>query len=544
LRVQSSSRNTEYLKGYVGSVYTGQSWEPLPDEAYRELKELLGERKVQNFPYLMNSLFRFSGDRGVYPYELAVQNVGGNPRNIYMPYGLISGPEDLGDLEFVHDGYLKSGNSLFGTPEYRTVAVTLPWDYLFTTFYSRLAGYFTQGYGLRGGSLGRLGLNMNFQRDFDNSIRIMDEWIIPEPLVNALTEEQASFAQAAQAYNRFVYTHYTQLPEELKGKLDQYRQEHGLDIGNYPWPYSLAYAVINQVQSENSYTLAPGLLPAGRDFVEYFLFENHQGYCRHFASAAVALIRSAGIPARYVEGYTVSSDDLPGDDGWINIPDSRAHAWAEIYLSGLGWVPVEATPGVQNGIIDHQAAEGTAADETATQPGAEEIPDGEEDVPDSAQEPGAEEQGEEADSTSSMPTETDGRDTTPRELHPIIRTLRVGFSILALIVLPVAALLMNRKLRIASRSQRFQQTDRNQASIAIYKYIEQLLTHVKAAPNFPSEIPEDLYDLVLKARFSRHMLTEQELGKLLGYREMLADHVRSEASLFRWFLLKYIYVLV
>jgi len=515
----------------------------LPEETYKELNELLGERKVQNFPYLMSNLFRSAGDRGVYPYDLTVQNVGGNPRSIYMPYGLVSGPEDLVDLDFVHDGYLKSGNSLFGTQEYTVKAITLPRDYLYTTFYSRLAGYFTWGYGLRGGRLGGLGLNMNFQRDFNSSVRAMDEWTMPERLVDTLTEEQASFAQNAQVYTRFVYAQYTQLPEELKGKLDQYRQEHNLDTGHYPWPYLLANAVINQVHSENSYTLTPGLLPGGRDFVEYFLFENHRGYCRHFASAAVALIRSAGIPARYVEGYTVSSDDLE-NDGWINIPDSRAHAWTEIYLSGIGWVPVEATPGVQNGIIDHQAATGVTDDEAVNEPEEEEAPDAEEDSPELPQELSVEDTGNEADSSPQKPAETGDGETAPGGLYGIIRTLKDEITILALIALTAAALIMNRKLRIISRSQRFKQKDHNQAAVAIYKYIEQLLPYVGAAPNIPGEIPGNLYELVLKARYSRHVLTEQELGRLLGYAEMLADRVRSKASLFRWFVLRYIYVLI
>ena len=101
-------------------------------------------------------------------------------------------------------------------------------------------------------------------------------------------------------------------------------------------PRLLASALIDQVHNENTYTLSPGMMPRGRDFVEYFLFENHKGYCMHFASAVVALLRSAGVPARYVEGYTVSRRDFNGRGGWADIPDSRAHAWAEIYLSGVG----------------------------------------------------------------------------------------------------------------------------------------------------------------------------------------------------------------
>ena len=60
----------------------------------------------------------------------------------------------------------------------------------------------------------------------------------------------------------------------------------------------------------------------------------------HFASAAVLLLRQLGIPARYVSGFTA---ELSADET-VNVPDSAAHAWVEIYLDGFGWYPVEVTP--------------------------------------------------------------------------------------------------------------------------------------------------------------------------------------------------------
>ncbi len=59
------------------------------------------------------------------------------------------------------------------------------------------------------------------------------------------------------------------------------------------------------LQSHASYTLTPGRAPVNQDIVEYFLFENHEGYCVHFASAATLMYRLYGIPARYASGYAV-----------------------------------------------------------------------------------------------------------------------------------------------------------------------------------------------------------------------------------------------
>ncbi|HWQ42185.1 MAG TPA: transglutaminase domain-containing protein [Desulfosporosinus sp.] len=538
LRVQSSQKDTEYLKGFVGSVYTGQSWEALGAEDYQELKALLNERKVQNFPYLFTDLLRSNLDRGLYEYDLTVQNVGGNPRSIYTPYGLVSGPEDLPGLDFVNDGYLRSGNSLFGTQAYTMKATSLPTDQ-YTTFYSRLAGRFMLNPWARGGRLAALDLSKAFQRDFSNSIRQMDEWTMPERLVDILSPEQASFGQAAQAYTRFVYAHYTQLPAELKDKLDQYRQEHDLDTEHFPWPQSLASAIINQVQSENTYTLSPGLMPSGRDFVEYFLFENHKGYCMHFASATVALLRSAGVPARYAEGYTVSTDDLVSPDGWADIPDSRAHAWAEIYLSGVGWVPVEATPGVRNGVIDHQAAAVASAEKAVGEPS-------EEDSPQLPEESSGEENSAAVPSQLQVPNQAAGAEIGLGGLLHIVKStlLRVlPFLPGIVLLLSALALLLNRKLRVASRNKRLRQKNHNQAALAIYDYILQLLPHGEAAPSSTGGLPENLYELVLKARFSRDMLTEQELRKLLDYAQGLVDQTRGKASVFRRFIFEYIEVL-
>ena len=97
-----------------------------------------------------------------------------------------------------------------------------------------------------------------------------------------------------------------------------------------------------------SYSTTPGVIPLHEDPVEYFLFESGEGYCQHFASAAVLMYRLYGIPARYVTGYAVKPSDFEmrmGDYGHrAVITDASAHAWPEIFIEDLGWTPVEVTP--------------------------------------------------------------------------------------------------------------------------------------------------------------------------------------------------------
>ncbi|MBR1742531.1 MAG: transglutaminase domain-containing protein [Lachnospiraceae bacterium] len=95
------------------------------------------------------------------------------------------------------------------------------------------------------------------------------------------------------------------------------------------------------------YSLQLNEISADTDPLEYFLSISHEGYCAHFASAGVLILRAMGIPARYATGYVVYPKDWQkNEDGsyTVKILDSSAHAWAEVYFEGIGWIPVEMTP--------------------------------------------------------------------------------------------------------------------------------------------------------------------------------------------------------
>ena len=88
-----------------------------------------------------------------------------------------------------------------------------------------------------------------------------------------------------------------------------------------------------------AYTLEPP--PLGRDSVDDFLFSTRAGFCEHFSSAFVFLMRAAGLPSRVVTGY-LGGDPNP-IDGILTVRQSDAHAWAEVHLAGRGWVRVDPT---------------------------------------------------------------------------------------------------------------------------------------------------------------------------------------------------------
>jgi len=100
-------------------------------------------------------------------------------------------------------------------------------------------------------------------------------------------------------------------------------------------------------QGRYIYTLEPPRL--GADSVDEFLFDTKAGFCEHFASAFVFLMRAAGVPARVVTGY--QGGDVNPVDHIVTVRQSDAHAWAEVYLRGRGWVRVDPTAAAVPGRI-------------------------------------------------------------------------------------------------------------------------------------------------------------------------------------------------
>ena len=87
------------------------------------------------------------------------------------------------------------------------------------------------------------------------------------------------------------------------------------------------------------YTLRPPLL--GRHSADEFLFDTRRGFCEHFASAFAVIMRAAGVPTRIVTGY--QGGEVNPIDGYVVVRQSDAHAWAEVWLAGRGWVRVDPT---------------------------------------------------------------------------------------------------------------------------------------------------------------------------------------------------------
>ncbi len=99
--------------------------------------------------------------------------------------------------------------------------------------------------------------------------------------------------------------------------------------------------IISYLRQHYTYTLEPNTLPAGEDFVDYFLFETREGYCTYFATSLCILLRSIDIPTRYVEGFRMPEQKT---NDYYEVRFSNGHAWVEAYFDDCGWVTLEATP--------------------------------------------------------------------------------------------------------------------------------------------------------------------------------------------------------
>jgi hypothetical protein len=135
-----------------------------------------------------------------------------------------------------------------------------------------------------------------------------------------------------------IYSKYLQLSDDLPERItDLAIAITSREDSNYDKVKSIE----THLSWKFPYTLKPRPTPKDNDFVDFFLFDLKEGYCTYYATAMTVLLRSIGIPARYVEGYMLPPE--PIKDNTYEVTNENAHAWVEVYFEGLGWIPFEPT---------------------------------------------------------------------------------------------------------------------------------------------------------------------------------------------------------
>lgn len=125
--------------------------------------------------------------------------------------------------------------------------------------------------------------------------------------------------------------------------------------------YEKASALTEYLKANYTYSLTPGNLPSGRDFVDYFLFEVTEGYCVHFATALTIMLRIAEVPSRYVEGFKMGSEM---EEGKYIVRNSDAHAWTEVLMDKENdiWMNFDATGTPRENIFGEEPVDNNEVD--------------------------------------------------------------------------------------------------------------------------------------------------------------------------------------
>ncbi|SEO93616.1 Transglutaminase-like enzyme, putative cysteine protease [Halogranum amylolyticum] len=176
------------------------------------------------------------------------------------------------------------------------------------------------------------------------------------------TREQ--LRRSGDDYPDRVAENYLQLPGTTS---DRVREQAAEIAGNETNAYDKARAIERYLESSKEYSLTVQR-PDG-DITESFLFEMDAGYCTYYATSMVVMLRSQGVPARFVTGYT--SGQQVADDKYV-VRGLDSHAWVQIYFPEVGWVDFDPTPGdarenAENARLEEarqNQAEGVDTDET------------------------------------------------------------------------------------------------------------------------------------------------------------------------------------
>ena len=548
LQVKADGQYPLYLKNFAAGIYTGSGWQLYPDADYEAIDRELGGMNVQNMLHVLETLLGQQNEKSLEPYYLQVKNVAAAKQCIYAPYNLITNPSDITGVKFIHDGFIRSG-MLFGTASYSFYAYGFSPDKIHTAPASVPLSLLLA-------AKGQSALN-DYMGEYRNSSQSLNSADIaryykqttPQNLLNRITDpDQQAFVKKEQAYRLFMYDKYTQLPDSTREQVQALLMRDsrfrpfftGTESGSYGVfsrsragagytdPYQIVSAVKEYLGEGFSYTLSPDAVPKDQDFSVHFLTQSRRGYCVHFATAAAVMLRAMGIPARYAEGYVVTPDDYmtAGSDGWANIPDSRAHSWVEVYNPGLGWEPVEVTPGFN---LEENQTQGT---ETQDQPRVSSPAAASSAVsssPASSAASSAASGGTGSAVSSSAPQETASSDAR-------LAAWPVVFLAAALFLLAAVGL-ARRKIVLALRRKRFLQKDTNRAVLCIYAFLKQL-------EPFGAKISEKAERTALKARFGRTPATEEERETMRIFALSLAAEIFSRLKGRRRFVFRYVFALI
>lgn len=468
LKITMEEPQKLYLRGMTADTYTGSSWETLDAKAYQKGENLFYWLHQSDF-YGQNTIGNALklADSDQKSASLKITNVSACSKYQYLPYAM-KGTTGLAADQIGDD------RNLADTSEQKL------------TYYT--------------GSV--------------------PQWYQTAVWLAAHQKEQevSDYLALEESYRKYVYTYDLQITNTAVGVCEQLlgeekdQEERSLS--------EILQLVRNTLDDKLEYRTDTVTYNGNNDFFKYTMEQSKGGYSVQYATAATLMLRYLGVPARYVEGYYLSPQEAEkyqsGDE--IKITKAQAHAWAEYYLDGVGWIPFEVTPGY--------------IDEEEDQELTKILADG--------QGEGEGQTFQKSPLTYTPPAYQQESETMPDQTpHFRFRTRYVLSGILlAVIVLILAGLLwiLYRRRKLVRFLKEMDESDRRTAIIGLYGYSQMLLGR------YGSEIMADhttenaeAEHINAEARFSRHEMEEDKLLKIQQYTDKVIQNVKVKKGFWKKF---------
>ncbi len=295
LEVKQTEPASLYLKGFVGADYEDGKWSGLTRADMRGeddgIEQWLSDQGFD--PATQYSEYRSADGSLSTENTVTVRNKGADRRYTYLPYSAL----DTDVNTHVKRDSAALSNNFFGSFSYsfKDTAERYPGELLYPA-----------------------------------------DWV-DEPE----TAEQNNYLLNEEIYRSFVYKNYLDVPKAEQDVIDHYFMENS-DVEKGASIYAVTQRIHKVLESTSYYQKFPSK-DISADNIDDFL-AGGTGNSALFASAATLAYRAYGIPARYVEGYFTSAAGSRSNIA-TDLTAANAHAWVEVYADGLGWVPIDVTPG-------------------------------------------------------------------------------------------------------------------------------------------------------------------------------------------------------
>jgi transglutaminase-like putative cysteine protease len=161
------------------------------------------------------------------------------------------------------------------------------------------------------------------------------------------TTERERIVYQGESYSKYLLGNVKKLPRRtlrMALQIDEDANPHTIDLAR-KWSHLDPPVIVESALAyykDNGFTYTLDVPKYHNDVIDQFLFESKSGFCEHFATSFVYMMRAAGVPARVVTGYQGGEKNKD----YLIIRQSDAHAWAEVWLATQGWVRVDPTANI------------------------------------------------------------------------------------------------------------------------------------------------------------------------------------------------------